>query len=335
MRSLVRWIGFGIWAASAAVVVLTVKAAWPATTSARVYIVLLGDSQGVEPTTEIAFQGVPIGNVKSVRMYQQLDEALAQSVRAWILALPRGEGKGCAPERAIVAETIVNVTMMHLDQPLYADVSHSQLTGRAVVDIFVKRDAPVPSQSKGPFLLGPFAEPSNMVETIETTLTSVLALSEKTDAWWKGNGPASLAGMGDGVARTAERLKKMEGTLKPTDGGEDPVEKFDRMVRSLAERLPSGEPKADPGDFMPGLARLREKTLPDLTKGLADIKAKVEGNWNGLLEGAWDAARSMGTAFDRVAETMTKTAAGLRAQLDKLEDARSGMVKDLLEGGGK
>lgn len=336
MRSLVRWIGFLIWAASATVVALAVKGAWPETTSRRVYVVLLGDSQGVEPTTEVAFQGVVIGNVTSVRMYAQLAPALAQSVRAWILALPRAEGKACSPDRAIVAEATVNVTLMRLDQPLFADVSHSKFTGRALVDVFVKKDAPVPSESKGPFLLGPFAEPSNMVENIETTLTSVLALSEKTDGWWKGNGPASLDAMGAGVARTADRLKKMEGTLAPADGGEGPIDRLDRSVRAFADRLPSGAPKGDRGDFMPGLAKLREKTLPDLTNGLAEIKTKVEGNWSALVEDAWGAARSMRSAFDRVAETMGKATAGLRAQLDKLEEAeRSGMLKDLLEGGGK
>ncbi len=332
MRSLTRWIGLLVWGSALLVVAYTVRAAWPQSHSARAWVVLLGDSQGVEATTEVSYQGVAVGDVLSVRLYSALDEALRQDVRAFILSLPREEGKSWIPDRAIVVETRIDASKLSLDRPLFADVVHSKFTGRAQIDVLVRPGAPVPSETKGPFLLGPFVEPSNMVENVEKTFNGVLELAQTVDKWWvEGDGKAQLDRMGDGVARMAERMKGYEEALVPAEG-EGPVDRMNRGLRALADKIPSRDGPPDLADLFPGVRTLREKSLPDLIRSLSDIQVRAEKEWGGLVGGAWAAATSLRSTLDGVVDSLAGRQKGLREELDGLE---GGMIDDLLGGDGK
>ncbi|GEM_PF-5392568 len=335
MRSLTRWIGLFVWGAALLVIAYTVRAAWPERHSARAWVILLGDSQGVETSTEVSYQGVAVGDVLSVRLYPDLDEGLRQKVRAFILSLPREEGKSWLPDRAIVVETMVDVSRINLDRPLFADVVHSKFTGRAQIDVLVRPGAPVPSETKGPFLLGPFVEPSNMVENVEKTFQGVLALADTVDAWWvEGDGKAQLDRMGDGVARMAEQMKGYEEALAPAEG-EGPVDRMNRGLRALADKIPSRMGPPDMADLVPGVRTLREKSLPDLIRSLSDIQVRAEKEWDGLVDGAWGAVSSLRTTLGGLVDSLAGQEKGLREELKGLEDARGGMINDLLGGDGK
>ncbi len=335
MRSLNRWIGLLVWGAALLVIAYTVRAAWPERHSVRAYVVLLGDSQGVEPTTEVAWQGVAVGDVLSVRLYPDVDEDLRQRVRAFILSLPREEGKSWIPDRAIVVETLLDTSKLSLDRPLFADVVHSKFTGRAQIDILIRASAPVPAETKGPFLLGPFAEPSNMVENVETTFKGVLALAETVDQWWvEGDGRGQLDRMGDGVARLAERMKGYEEAMVPADG-EGPIDRLNRGLRAFADRLPSRSGPPDMADLIPGVRTFREKTLPDLVRSLEEMRENAHEGWDKLVDGAWKSATSLRSSLDGLLDSLAGTERGLREQLRGIEESRGGMIDDLLGGEGK
>lgn len=335
MRSLTRWIGLFVWGSALLVVAYTVRAAWPERHASRAWVVLLGDSQGVEATTEVSYQGVAVGDVLSVRLYPDLDEGLRQQVRAFILSLPREEGKSWLPERAIAVETRLDTSKIDLDRPLFADVIHSKFTGRAQIDVLVRPGAPVPSETKGPFLLGPFVEPSNMVENVEKAFQGVLALAKSVDEWWvEGDGKAQLDRMGDGVARMAERMKGYEEALVPAEG-EGPVDRLGRGLRALADRIPSRDGPPDLGDLIPGVRTFREKSLPDLVRSLSDIQVRAEKEWDGLVDGAWTAVSGLRSTIDGMIDSLAGQERGLREELRGLEDTRGGMVDDLLGGEGK
>lgn len=332
MRSLTRWIGLLVWGAALLVVAYTVRAAWPERHSARAWVILLGDSQGVEATTEVSYQGVAVGDVLSVRLYPDLDDGLRQQVRAFILSLPREEGKSWLPDRAIAVETRIDTAKLSLGRPLFADVVHSKFTGRAQIDVLVRPGAPVPSETKGPFLLGPFVEPSNMVENVEKTFQGVLTLAKTVDGWWvQGDGKGQLDRMGDGVARMAERIKGYETALVPAEG-EGPVDRMNRGLRALADRIPSRDGPPDLADLLPGVRTFREKSLPDLIRSLSDIQVRAEKEWDGLVQGAWGAVSGLRSTIDGMVDSLARQQKGLSEELKGLEDARGGMIDDLLGG---
>lgn len=335
MRSLTRWIGLLVWVAALVVIAFTVRAAWPEKHSVRAYVVLLGDSQGVEATTEVSFQGVPVGDVLSVRLYPALEEDLRQRVRAFILSLPREQGTSWAPDRAIVVETLVDSTKIPLDRPLYADVVHSKFTGRAQIDVQVRTSAPIPSETRGPFLLGPFAEPSNVVENVETTFQVVLSLAESVDGWWvKGDGRAQLDRMGDKVARVAERMQEFEEAIARVQS-EGRVDLLNRKLRAFAERIPSRAGPPDEADLVPGLRTFREEKLPNLMRSLSKAKDRAEREWSGMVDEAWEVVISLRSTLDGLVDSLTRRERALREELRGIEDARGGKIGDLLGGNGK